>query len=155
MSDAVLDARGIVTACPACQQKNRQVYDRLGETTRCGKCRTALPAVDAPVHVLSDAEFEALVRTASVPVLVDFWAPWCGPCRSVAPELERVAAAEAGRLIVAKVNTEDLPTLGERFGVRSIPTMILYAGGAEFGRDVGAKPAAAIQAFVRQALQQR
>jgi thioredoxin 2 len=154
MSDAVLDARGIVTACPACQQKNRQAYDRLGETTRCGKCQTELPAVNAPVHVQGDADFDALVRPASVPVLVDFWAPWCGPCRSVAPELERVAAAEAGRLIVAKVNTEDLPALGARFGVRSIPTMILFAGGAEFGRDVGAKPAAGIQAFVRQALQQ-
>jgi thioredoxin 2 len=149
MSVSVADARGIVSACPACGQKNRQLYTALGEAQRCGKCRADLPSVGAPVHVRDAAEFDALLRWSSLPVLVDFWAPWCGPCRMVAPELDRVAAAEAGHLVVAKVNTEDLPEIGDRFGVRSIPTMALFLAGREVARDVGAKPAAAIQAFVR------
>jgi len=153
MASAIVDGRGIVTPCTACGQKNRQAFGKLGETMRCGKCGVILPAAGAPVHVQSDAAFDALIRGAALPILVDFWAPWCGPCRMVAPELDRVARAEAGRLIVAKVNTEDLPTVGARFGVQSIPTMAVFAGGAEVGRDVGAKPATAIQGFVRQALQ--
>ena len=155
MAGAALDDRGVVTSCSSCGQKNRQVFGQLGDTMRCGKCRTELPPAAVPVHVPSDAAFDALVRSSSLPVLVDFWAPWCGPCRMVAPELDRVAEAEAGRLIVAKVNTEDLPMVGDRFGVRSIPTMAVFAGGAEVARDVGAKPASAIQAFVRQAIQRR
>jgi thioredoxin 2 len=129
------------------------VFGQLGDTLRCGKCRTELSPVATPVHVPGEAAFDALVRGSSLPVLVDFWAPWCGPCRVVAPELDRVAQTEAGRLIVAKVNTEDLPMVGDRFGVRSIPTMAVFEGGAEVGRDVGAKPASAIQEFVRRALQ--
>jgi thioredoxin 2 len=155
MAGAALDDRGVVTQCACCGQRNRQVFGQLGDTMRCGKCRTELSPVAAPVHVPGDAAFDALVRASSLPVLVDFWAPWCGPCRMVAPELDRVAQAEAGRLIVAKVNTEDLPMVGDRFGVRSIPTMAVFEGGTEVARDVGAKPASAIQAFVRQALQRR
>jgi thioredoxin 2 len=153
MAGGFVDGRGIVAPCATCGQKNRQVFGKLGETMRCGKCGTDLPAAAAPVHVQSEAAFDALIRGSALPVLVDFWAPWCGPCRTVAPELDRVARAEAGRLIVAKVNTEDLPNVGARFGIQSIPTMAVFAGGAEAGRDVGARPASAIQAFVRQALQ--
>ena len=153
MSAAVLDARGVVTVCPACQQKNRQAYASLGGITRCGRCRADLAPAGTPVHAENDAAFDALVSGSALPVLVDFWAPWCAPCRMVAPELDRVSAAEAGRLIIAKVNTEDLPSIGARFGVRSIPTMALFVGGAEVARDVGAKSAAAIQAFVRHHVQ--
>lgn len=155
MTSAALDDRGVVTQCASCGQKNRQVFGQLGDTMRCGKCRTELPPAAVPVHVPSAAAFDALVRASSLPVLVDFWAPWCGPCRMVAPELDRVAQAEAGRLIVAKVNTEDLPMVGDRFAVRSIPTMAVFDGGAEVGRDVGAQPASAIQEFVSRALLRR
>ena len=85
-------------------------------------------------------------------MLVDFWAPWCGPCKMVAPELVKVAQAGAGRWVVAKVNTEDLPALGSQHGIRSIPTMVLFKGGREVARQSGAMPAAAIQQFITSAL---
>jgi len=154
MAGVGLDDRGIITTCAACGQRNRLAYSRLGHTTRCGRCGADLSAPGSPVSVASEAEFDSLIRSASVPILVDFWAPWCGPCRSVAPELEKVASAGAGHLVVAKVNTEDLPSIGARFGVRSIPTMAVFAGGREVGRTAGARPAAAIQAFVSQAIGQ-
>ena len=89
---------------------------------------------------------------ASLPIVVDFWAPWCAPCRMVAPEVAQVAARQAGRWLVVKVNTEALPELGERFGIRSIPTMAVFRGGVEVARTAGARPAADIEAFVRQSL---
>ena len=98
------------------------------------------------------AAFDALLRSSSLPVVVDFWAPWCGPCRMVAPELARVAANNAGRYLVVKVNTDEIPELGDRFGIRSIPTMAVFSNGREAARTSGARPAADIEAFVRQAV---
>jgi thioredoxin 2 len=150
MAGLSIDDTGIITTCEACGQKNRLPFDRLGATTRCGRCRAELASPAEPVHVGSEAEFDALIGRSALPVLVDFWAPWCGPCRMVAPELDRVAAAEAGRLVIAKVNTEELPAIGARFGIRSIPTMAVFLGGRELGRSAGARPAAAIREFVAQ-----
>ncbi len=98
----------------------------------------------------STADFDRLVVNASVPIVVDYWAPWCGPCRMVAPELAKVAARSGGRFLVVKVNTDQLPDLGERFGIRSIPTLALFTGGREAGRISGARPAAAIEQFIDQ-----
>jgi thioredoxin 2 len=84
--------------------------------------------------------------------VVDYWAPWCGPCRMVAPELQKVAARQAGHLLVVKVNTDALPDLGQRFGIRSIPMMAVFVGGREVSRAVGARPANEIEAFVNQAV---
>ena len=145
-----LDDKGVVLACADCGQKNRIPYARLGETGTCGRCRGDLSAPGVPLDVGSEAQWKSLAAASPLPVVVDFWAPWCGPCRMVAPELEKVAAANAGRWLVVKINTEALPDLGARFGIRSIPTMAVFAGGREVARSSGARPAAAIEAWVRQ-----
>ena len=149
MSDIEIDERGIVLACSSCRQRNRVPY---GRAARCGQCKAAMPEPAEPIEVPSAAAFDALVRSVSQPVVVDFWAPWCGPCRMVAPELARVAAARAGEWLIVKVNTDALPELGERYRIRSIPTMAVFAGGREVGRTSGARPAPEIEQFVRSAL---
>ena len=146
MSDLQLDQRGFIIACPSCAQRNRVAF--AAKEARCGRCKTTLSAPAEPIEVPDAASFDALVRGARIPVVVDFWAPWCGPCRMVAPELARVAASNAGRFIVVKVNTDALPELGERFRIRSIPTMTVFAGGREVARTTGARPAADIESFV-------
>jgi thioredoxin 2 len=98
--------------------------------------------------VAQAAEFDELVRDSPLPVLVDFWATWCGPCRAVAPELVKLASARAGRLVIAKVDTDVLADVAGRFGIRSIPTLILFRQGAEVKRLTGAMPAEAIEAQI-------
>jgi len=142
------DDRGIIVSCSACGGRNRLVYERLASGVRCGHCKRPLTAPSEPLAVATAADFDRLVSRASVPVLVDYWAPWCGPCRVVAPELQKVAARQAGRALVVKVNTDEVPELGERFGIRSIPTLALFAGGREVSRTTGARPANEIEAFI-------
>ena len=151
MGSAELDDRGVVIACGSCGQKNRLAYERLTDAVRCARCKTPIAAPNAPIEVRSAAEFDRLVARASLPVVVDFWAPWCGPCRMVAPELQKVATRQAGRVLVVKINTDELSDLGDRFGVRSIPTLAIFAGGREVSRTVGARPAEDIERFVEQA----
>ena len=150
MSTTGLDAQGLLRPCPSCGQRNRVAF--TARVARCGKCRTDLPDAGEPIDVPSEQAFDALVAAAHLPVVVDFWAPWCGPCRMVAPELVRVAAANAGRLLVVKVNTDELTGLGERYRIRSIPTMAVFQGGREVARTSGAMPADQIEAFVRGAI---
>jgi thioredoxin len=104
------------------------------------------------VEVEDASAFDAAVAHSALPLLVDFWAPWCGPCRMVAPELERVAQANAGRYVVVKVNTEAHQELASRFGIRSIPTLALVSGGREIERIAGARPAPEIESFAARAL---
>ena len=111
-------------------------------------------ALREPIEVPSAEAFDALVQSSKLPVVVDFWAPWCGPCRAVAPELARVAASASGRYVVVKVNTDELPDLGDRFTIRSIPTMAVFADGRELARSAGARPAAEIEAFIKQSVGQ-
>lgn len=143
---------GMIVPCPGCGQKNRLLYARLDRPARCGACGAALLAPGAPIAVDSGSELAALLENASLPVLVDFWAPWCGPCRSMAPEVEKLAANEAGRLLVVKSNTDVDPAVGATHRVASIPTLALFHRGREVARTSGARPAAAIAGFVRQAL---
>jgi thioredoxin 2 len=152
-AEAALDDRGIIVSCPSCGQKNRLTYERLGDTVRCPKCKTELASPASPLEISGSAEFDQLVAHSAIPIVVDYWAPWCGPCRMVAPELEKVAARNAGRWLVVKVNTDVCTDLGERFGIRSIPTMAVFSGGREVTRTAGARPAAEIERFVEQATQ--
>jgi thioredoxin 2 len=151
MTSGALDDRGIVTACPSCGTKNRLAYERLGSTSRCGNCKVELPQPAAPIEVSRSADFDRLIAASPLPVVVDYWAPWCGPCRMVAPELEKVSTRLAGRVVVVKVNTDALPDLGERFAIRSIPTLGVFAGGREVARTAGARPAADLEAFITKA----
>ena len=146
-----LDDRGVIVECAGCGKKNRLAYERLGDSVQCGECKKRLSAPDAPIEVQRSADFDRLIAQSSLPVVVDYWAPWCGPCRMVAPELVKVAQRQAGHILVVKVNTDALPDLGERYRIMSIPTMAVFAGGREVKRTVGARPAPEIEAFIQQA----
>ena len=132
-----------VVTCPPCGQKNR-VQVGAGGVPQCAKCGSALPWLAE----LSASDFQQGVEASPVPVLADFWAPWCGPCRMVSPAVEKLAADFAGRIKVVKINTDQEPGLGERFGVRSIPTLILFEKGREQDRIVGARPAPELRSWV-------
>jgi thioredoxin 2 len=136
----------IIRACPACGAKNRVPVGRAGHGPRCGRCHAALPVEAATPVAVSDQSFGSEVERSALPVLVDFWAPWCGPCRTVAPVLEQLASERAGRLKVAKVNVDENPALSARFSVRSIPTLALFRGGVLVDEIRGAVPKATIEA---------
>jgi len=151
MATLTLDERGILMSCASCGRKNRLIYEHLARQVRCADCKTPIPFPSEPIEIARSADFDRLVSNSPLPVVVDYWAPWCGPCRMVAPELVKVAARNAGTLLVVKVNTDALTDLGERFGIRSIPTLAVFAGGREAARTTGARPAADIEAFVHNA----
>lgn len=145
-----LDERGIVLHCPHCSTRNRMTYERLGQEFRCGKCHTMLGLPAEPLSVGSEEVFRALVGRSTLPVLVDFWADWCGPCKMVAPELARVAGEGNGQRLVVKVNTELLPNVAQQYRISSIPTFILFRDGEEMARRSGAMPAAALRHFIQE-----
>jgi thioredoxin 2 len=142
------DPTGFIVTCPVCGQKNRLRYESLGLPAQCPKSQTPLQLPAEPIDIGSTQAFDALIAESPLPVFIDFWAEWCGPCRMVGPEVAKVAAKQKGQIIVGKVDTEALPDVSMRLGIRSIPMMALFIGGKEAGRIVGARPASDIESFV-------
>lgn len=145
MSDA------LILRCDACGGFNRVPAARANEGPTCGRCKAKLDTSAHPLN-LSDAELGQLIARSPLPVLVDFWAPWCGPCRMVAPELERLAKRYAGRLIVAKINTDEHQQTAASLNVQAIPTLAVYKGGQLVKKEAGALTGQRLDAFIAPAL---
>jgi thioredoxin 2 len=140
-------AESRIVVCPHCHAPNRLPAERLGDGASCGKCKS--PLFRGEPLALDGDSFDRHIARSDIPVLVDFWAPWCGPCRSMAPAFAQAAQQLEPEVRLAKVNTEDEQGLAARFGIRSIPTLALFKGGREVARQAGAMDAASIQRWVR------
>src|SRR5437764_672509 len=139
--------------CPTCGATNRVPNDRLREGLKpvCGRCKTVLALDNHPITI-TDANFTNEVEQSPLPVLLDLWAPWCGPCRMVAPAIEELAVELAGRVRVCKLNVDENPMTSARFQVRGIPALLIFRNGREVDRIVGAQPKSAIARRVEQVL---
>ena len=142
-----MSAEDPLIACPHCAAMNRVPLARLAEAPACGRCHH--PLFTGVPLALDEADFDRHALRSTLPLLVDFWAPWCGPCLQMAPHFQRAAGLLEPAMRLAKVDTEASPGLGNRFGIRSIPTMVLLQGGREIARQSGAMPAEAIVRWAR------
>ncbi|WP_321492210.1 thioredoxin TrxC [uncultured Desulfobacter sp.] len=140
----------LLIRCTHCGAKNRVPESRLSESPKCGKCGTPLRVefFDTPVNV-TDADFHSQVMQSSIPVLVDCWAPWCGPCRAVAPILDDLAKRYKGRLKIAKINVDENSGTGSTYRIQSIPTMLFIKNGNLVDQVTGALPKEALEARIR------
>ena len=145
-----LDTTGVLTPCGSCGAQNRLKYGALERATKCGKCHAPLPFPAEPIDAPNAQLFDAAISQSSVPVVVDFWAAWCGPCHMMAPEIDKVAERTAGRSLVLKVDTDANPELSQRYQIRGIPTIIVFANGKEATRASGVQPAANIERMIGQ-----
>jgi thioredoxin 2 len=133
MADEIVEVR-----CPSCRGLNRVLRGRIGESPRCGRCKTGL--FSPQPGTVADASWKQEVEEYPLPVLVDFWAPWCAPCRMLAPTIDQVARERVGRLKVLKLNIDENPIIASRFAVQSIPTLVLFRGPQVVERMVGLLP---------------
>ena len=140
----------MIRLCAKCSAKNRVPSARLADTGRCGACHAPLPPVGEPLDV-DGAAFRDIVAAATVPVLVDFWAAWCGPCKMAAPEVHKTAANMRGRALVLKVDTERHPELASEFGVRGIPNFVVLKNGELVGQHAGLVDHRQMQAWLEDA----
>ena len=148
MSAITADRGGVLVRCSSCGKTNRVRYAVLVAKNQCGSCRAPLSPPRTPVEVSDAMTFDVVIQSSALPVLVDFWAPWCGPCRMMAPELDKLAAAAQAEWLVVKVNSDAVPELTERLRIRSIPTLAVFQGGREIDRVVGARSAEDIRSLV-------
>lgn len=145
-----LDPTGVLISCSSCAAQNRLKYSSLERATKCGKCGTPLPFPAEPIEAPNAPLFDAATSQSSVPVVVDFWAVWCGPCRMMEPEIDKVAEHTAGKSLVLKVNTDANPELSQRYQIRGIPTIVIFSAGKEATRASGVQPAASIERMIGQ-----
>ncbi|MBV7408680.1 thioredoxin TrxC [Maritimibacter sp. DP1N21-5] len=140
-------SQSLKITCLECGAVNRAPSDKLGAGPKCGTCGARL--MDGKVRELDPATLQKASKTDDVPLIVDYWAPWCGPCRMMAPEFQKAAQSMSGVARFAKINTEDFPKVSMKANIRGIPALILYQKGREVARQAGAMPAKSIEDFVR------